>query len=187
MFTITDLKQYSYCPRILYYYTCLPDIRPVTYTMQKGIDSHEKERSRANRRSLAMYAGLEGQRRFDISLHAPKLGLTGRLDEAIDTGQTLIPVDYKQARRAGDHFKLQIAAYALLIEEALGLQVPYGFLYLIPLRQTQKIIISPALRKKVQQALVTMEQIARTEQMPPPPEAIQKCATCEFRRFCNDV
>ena len=187
LFTITDLKQYIYCPRILYYHACLPDIRPVTYTMEKGISAHEKERGKAKRRSLGMYEDVEGERRFDLSLQSPALGLSGRLDEVIDTGETLIPVDYKHTRRMGEHFKLQIAAYALLIESALGLKVPYGYLYLIPARKTEQVKITPALRQKVQAALHDMRQIANTERMPPPTKVRQKCPGCEFRRFCNDV
>lgn len=190
LFTITDLKQYIYCPRILYYHACLPDIRPVTYTMERGIQAHDKERQKANRRSLAMYhqdQAITGQRHFDLALQAPDLGLTGRLDEVVDTGETLIPVDYKNSRHIAEHFKLQLAAYALLIESALGLKVPYGFLYLIPTRKTEQIKLTPALRKKVHATLADMRQIADTERMPPPTEARQKCPGCEFRRFCNDV
>jgi len=187
LFTITDLKQYIYCPRILYYHACLPDIRPVTYTMEKGISTHEKERKKANRRSLAMYDGIDGERILDLYLQSPALGLTGRLDEVIDTGETLIPVDYKHTRRSGEHFKLQIAAYALLIESALNLEVPYAFLYLIPARKTEQVKITPTLRKKVLAVLDEMRQIATTERMPPPTEARGKCPGCEFRRFCNDV
>ncbi|MBK7917055.1 MAG: hypothetical protein IPJ94_12485 [Chloroflexi bacterium] len=39
-FRVIDLKQYVYCPRILYYQTVLPDVRPITYKMEAGIQSH---------------------------------------------------------------------------------------------------------------------------------------------------
>lgn len=43
LFEVTDLKQWTYCPRVLYYRYCLPDIRPVTDLMRAGIGSHSDE------------------------------------------------------------------------------------------------------------------------------------------------
>ena len=37
---VTDLKQYTYCPRIVFYRYCLPRVRPITSLMKEGIQSH---------------------------------------------------------------------------------------------------------------------------------------------------
>lgn len=186
-FTITDLKQYHYCPRIFYYHACLPDIRPVTYKMQAGIDAHDTERKRAARRSFAMYQTLNGERFFDVSVQSSVLGLSGQLDEMIQTPHELIPIDYKLARQAGHHFKIQLAAYALLLEENYALPVKRGFLYLIPARKAVEVKITPRLRSQVQQAINEMRNIALQEQITAPTSWRQRCPDCEFRRFCNDV
>ena len=55
LFEVTDLKQWSYCPRVLFYRSCLPEIRPVTDLMAAGIRSHGDEAGREERRSLRMY------------------------------------------------------------------------------------------------------------------------------------
>ena len=39
---VTDLKQYTYCPRIVFYRYCLPRVRPITYSMEEGIRCHEE-------------------------------------------------------------------------------------------------------------------------------------------------
>ena len=39
---VSELRQYVYCPRIVYYSTCLPDVRPVTYTMEAGQRAHRE-------------------------------------------------------------------------------------------------------------------------------------------------
>ena len=51
-FRVTDLKQWVYCPRILYYHHCLPDVRPVTYKMKAGVEAGRAEEGREERRSL---------------------------------------------------------------------------------------------------------------------------------------
>src|SRR5438552_13899143 len=83
LFEVTDLKQWTYCPRVLYYRYCLPEIRPVTDLIRAGIASHRDEGAREERRSLRNY-GLEvGERAFDVPLRSLILGLRGRLDLAI--------------------------------------------------------------------------------------------------------
>ena len=51
-FTVTDLKQYMYCPRIVYYTYCMPLLRPTTFKMEEGIVTHGEEKARERRRSL---------------------------------------------------------------------------------------------------------------------------------------
>ena len=79
-----------------------------------------------------------------MGLRSARLGLRGRLDLAIAVpdraapGAEAIVVEYKDSEKpAGPHFKLQLAAYALLLEEAWGLPVRRGFIYGIPLRRAE--------------------------------------------------
>ncbi len=191
---VTDLKQYTCCPRFVYYRYCLPRIRPITYTMEEGIRCHEEEETREERRSLRNYGLTSGERIYRLPLQSRKLGLTGRVDLAIATpsreapGAKAIVVEYKLSeQKAGSHFTLQLAAYALLIEEAWGLPVDQGFLYSIPLRKAEPVAITQHLRRKVIQTVAQIRQIVESEIMPSPPGSLRRCVTCEFRRFCNDV
>ena len=191
---VTDLKQYTYCPRIVFYRYCLPRIRPITYAMEEGIRSHEEEETREERRSLRTYGLSSGERVYRLSLQSTKLGFTGRIDLAIATpsreapGAEAIVVEYKLSeQKAGSHFTLQLAAYALLVEEAWGLPVKRGFLYSIPLRKAEPVAITQHLRRKVIQTVGQIRKIVESEIMPSPPSSLRRCVTCEFRRFCNDV
>ena len=74
-FRVTDLKQWVYCPRILYYHHCLPDVRPVTYTMEAGIEAGRAEEGREERRSLRAYGLASGEREFNVALRSERLGL----------------------------------------------------------------------------------------------------------------
>jgi CRISPR-associated exonuclease Cas4 len=194
LFEVTDLKQWTYCPRVLYYRYCLPEIRPITDLIAAGIRSHSDEAGREERRSLRTYGLTTGERAFDIGLRSAALGLRGRLDLAIAApdratpGAEAIVVEYKDSEQpAGAHIKLQLAAYALLLEEAWGLPVRRGFIYAIPLRQSEVVVISAALRQKVRQAVVAMRAAVEGERMPDAPASRRPCVSCEFRRFCNDV
>lgn len=191
---VTDLKQWTYCPRVVYYRYCLPEIRPVTSLMQAGVAGHRDESERETRRSLRTYGLTIGERAFDLPLRSATLGLRGRVDLAIavpardSPGAQAIIVEYKDSERVkGTHFTLQLAAYALMLEEAWGLPVRRGFLYSIPLRRAEPVSITRALRTKVTQTVAAMQAAIQGEQMPPPPTSRRPCVSCEFRRFCNDV
>jgi len=193
-FRVSDLKQYFFCPRVVYYHTCLPDVRPTTFKMQVGREEGLAERHREERRSLRAYGLRTGECVFDLNLSSPNLHLHGRLDMAIRTGDNAlgameaIPVDYKfTPGRTVTHFILQVVAYGMLLEEAWKIPVHRGFLYLIPSRRAREVELTQALRDQVNAAVESMIRIAVRELMPEPPRRKEKCRLCEFRRFCNDV
>ena len=82
---------------------------------------------------------------------------------------------------------MQVATYALLLEEQRGCTVKRGYLYLIPERRAEVVPIDKRLRAKTLAALEAMRQMLVSEKMPAPAANLRKCTVCEFRRFCNDV
>lgn len=187
-FMVTDVKQWVYCPRVLYYRVCLPAVRPITHKMEYGIEAGQAEEGREERRSLRAYGLSEGEREFNVRLYSERLGLRGEADMVITTpAGEVIPVDYKLSTIDGQHFQMQVAVYALLLEEMRGCTVKRGFLYLIPERRAEVVPINTRLRAKTLAALEAMRQMLVSEKMPAPADNLRKCVACEFRRFCNDV
>lgn len=191
---VTDLKQWRYCPRVVWYRYCLPAVRPVTDLMQQGIAHHRDEEAREERRSLRPYGLTTGERHFDVALQSAGLGLRGRLDLAIAVPNRVsqaaeaVVVEYKDSeQRPGPHFKLQLAAYALLVEEAWGLPVRAGWVYQIPLRRAEQVKITAALRNQVRSSIGAIQAAIGGEALPAAPANRRPCISCEFRRFCNDV
>ena len=194
MFTVTDIKQYTYCPRIVYYRYCLPDIRPVTYKMEAGSEAGETEEMRELRRSLRPYGLRRGERHLDVSVTSERWGLVGRVDLVIDTddntqgARELIPVDFKLSPgRMGDNIRLQLAAYGVMLEEAWGAPARRGFVYFIPTKRAVEVLFTAELRARFEAALAAMHDIVEGERMPPSARQRARCQACEFRRFCNDV
>ncbi len=191
-FTVTDLKQYTYCPRVVYYTYCLPLIRPTTYKMEAGTRAHEKADKRERRRTLSAYDLDEGERRFDVWLKSPILGLTGKVDLVIEIAKEdareLIPVEYKQTRRRiGKHIRLQLAAYGMMLEEISDGKAKRAFVYSLLKRKAKEVRLTKALRRDVRATAGAMREMVKREAMPEPPRSRRQCVNCEFRRFCNDV
>jgi len=190
---VTDLKQFAYCPRIPYYHYCLPAVRPTTYKMDAGIRAQDRAEELERRRSLRAYGLTEGERHFNVSIASGQLGVSGQIDlvirHTVNGEERLIPVDYKLSRREpGRHFKLQLACYALLLEEAWQLPVEEGFLYLIPARKAVRVPVTTRLRNDVRRQLAEIRELVLAERMPAVSSRQRsRCVDCEFRRFCNDM
>lgn len=184
---VIDLKQYVYCPRIYYYHTVLAQVRPTTYKMEEGLLVHKEEDAREKRRQLRTYGLAHGERFFHVPIQSTELGLSGEVDMVIQTEEEIIPVDFKNAKRVGEHFRLQLLAYGLMLAEQSSKRVSRGFLYLIPQRKAQEVRFTPRLKSVLQRHLTEMKQILETQKMPSATSKQARCVDCEFRRFCNDV
>jgi CRISPR-associated exonuclease Cas4 len=188
---VTDLKQYAYCPRLVYYRYCLPTLRPVTYKMEAGTRAHERERAAAARRSLRRFDLQQAERFFDVPLFSPDLHLSGRVDLVLVTQEgnlrQAIPVDFKNARRVQPNWKDQLAAYALLLEACWQLPVKRGFIYLIPNRKAEEVKLGTRAKQRARQLVNEIVHFVQREQTPPPTSRRGRCVDCEYLHFCNDV
>lgn len=186
--TVTDLKQWIYCPRVAYYLRCLPKVRPITYRMVAAKDAHDDEAEREHRRSLRTYGLADGERSYAVDLTSNRLGIRGKVDLVVQRADEVIPIEYKDSDGpGGQHFLVQLAAYGLLLEEATGLPARRGFIYFIPTRRRRRVDLTDALKQKAAEAIMALQQMIQTESMPKPTPQRERCTNCEFRRFCNDV
>lgn len=186
---VSDLKQYIYCPRILYYYYVLPVPRKVTRKMEYGKLEHVEIQRLEKRRSLRSYGVLDGERFFQIYLESTRLGLHGILDMMIATrDNNIYPVDFKHSLSyRGLHLKYQVAAYAMLLEEKYQRLVRHGFIYLIPMKTIVPVEITQSMRGHVKKTLSAIKSIARKERMPGYIRSKERCADCEYRNYCADL
>jgi CRISPR-associated exonuclease Cas4 len=160
--------------------------------MTAGIAAHEKAGQQERRRTLAAYGLKEGERFLDVGVESRSLGLRGRIDLVIETegkdGLELIPVEYKQtSRRPGPHYRLQLAAYGIMLEETREGVVRRGFIYSLVSRKAEQVSLTERLRGDVRMTTAAMREMVEREVMPEPPRSRRGCVNCEFRRFCNDV
>ena len=185
---VTDVKQYVYCPRIIYFTYCLPVKRPLTYKMVEGKLSHEETRALERRRSLRAYGLSEGERHFSVHLYSERLGLSGLLDMVIITSAEVIPVEFKHTTgKLGLNHKYQLAAYALLVEDKWQRPVRRAFVYFIPAKKALEVPITANMRRFVVKTLGKIRALVAAELLPEATRHRGRCVDCEFRRYCNDV
>lgn len=186
--TVTDLKQWAYCPRIPFYRYVLPVEHVRTYKMQRGGVSQSAVEALERRRRFREYGLTTAERRFDVWLRSARLELSGRIDLLLVTPTACFPVDFKDTEGGvRRNHRLQLAAYALLAEEAFGRPVPEGFVYIIPSHEVVRVDISAADRAWVEAAILDLRTMVRSEAIPEPTSIRRRCAACEFQNYCGDI
>lgn len=185
---VTDLKQWAYCPRIVYYRCTMPGAGQATYKMEEGRAAQAMTESLELRRTLRQY-GLDGaRRRFGVWLTASRLGLTGKLDLLLELGSAAAVVDFKlTSGDPAENHRLQLAGYALLVEEGLGLSTEQGFLYRIPDGRVFRIEIAEGLRARALGAISAIRAIAVNRWCPDPTIVRNRCLECEYANYCADI
>ncbi len=186
---VNDLKQMLYCPRIVFYQHCLPVDRRSTLKMEAGQSAQEMIERLEQRRSFRRYGLEQARRHFHVWLQSARLGLSGKLDLLLETQEgEYLPVDFKNTRRRpyGNHL-LQLAGYALLVENSLSVTVHRGFLYLIPLSEVVPVEIGSDLKNQARKQLEDIRRMLRAERMPAPTPVRARCWDCEYRNYCGDV
>jgi len=135
---VNDLKQFEYCPRIVFYNTVMPVERKVTVKMDRGKEEEFRLDALEGRRTLKRYELGSGERRFHVVLESERLGLSGKLDVLIASPQGFFPVDFKYTRgRPHRNHIVQLTGYALLVEENFHTHVETGFIYLAPIPRAE--------------------------------------------------
>jgi CRISPR-associated exonuclease Cas4 len=189
MIRISDIKQYIYCPRVIFYHHCLMVDKKKTYKMEHGSSEHEIIELLENRRKLKSYGLSEGKKEFEKFIQSDTL--SGRLDLLISTEKDgfkyYYPVDYKHTKSVQANHIYQIVGYALLLEQVYETNVDTGFIYLIPAKKIEKIDVTNDLKIKCKNIIKEIDKILQSDVLPEPTDYRSRCIDCEFNRFCDDI
>lgn len=185
---VNDLKQYVYCPRIVFYQYSMPVEKKATWKMEQGKIEEDRIDQLEKRRQLRAYRLNEGYRKFHVWITSERLGLSGKLDLLIDSPAGLFPVDFKfTTGRSFRNHVFQLCGYALLLEDRYQREVTKGFIYLIPQNTAEVIDLTTELKAEAKQTLATIRSMIEEEKMPPSTLARNRCTDCEYRNYCADV
>lgn len=185
---ITELKQWVYCPRIVYYHQVMPGVGQATFKMKEALRAQEMIENLEFRRTLREYGLENAERQFGVWLVNEKLGLSGKIDLLLKGETEASIVDFKlTSGEVGENHRIQLAGYAALVESMLGLPVPTTFLFRIPDNQVFPIPIIGELQQRVTEIVASIQRLREAEQIPSPAPVRTRCAECEYANYCADI
>jgi CRISPR-associated exonuclease Cas4 len=188
MISVSDVKQYFYCPRVVYFMYVFRAEKTISVKQEYGGERHDKLEKQETRRKTARPYPSElegGEKMFKVALKSEKLGLSGKLDLLVKKGEEYYPVEYKNSRGYYMNHKYQLMAYVLLVEDAFKTAVDKAFIYYIPVKSVKEIEVTDGLRRYTRQLIGKIEHLIETAEMPEPAKQIAKCRDCEFWNVCR--
>lgn len=188
---VTWIKQFHYCPRIVYFLGVLGVQERMTESMAEGRAMHEAEGSREARRLT-----LGGNRRFRVlrrwrrmRVSSPRLGLMGVVDQVVEFeyGLAVVEVKYGSSpRRPPSGHVYQTTAYAILAEEMLRKPVRWIILRYLPGGETFIQPITDHMRRHIEWTVRQIKKILEEDQIPRAKPG-KKCSGCGWRWICRKV
>jgi CRISPR-associated exonuclease Cas4 len=185
---VTDLKQWAYCPRVVYYHCVLPGAGQATWKMQEALNAQDMIERLEMRRGLREYGWERASRRFGLWLTSESVGLNGKLDLLLERGGEGAVVDFKlTSGEMGDNHRMQLSGYAMLVEACHGLRVETGFLYRIPDERVLAFPVTAEWKRRVSEAIGAIQELEHTAWCPEPTPTRARCRECEYANFCADI
>jgi len=177
---VSALHAFAYCPRLFY----LEEVEEL-YTQDAAVF--------AGRRLHVDLEKKEDEEWEDLFLESVELGLRGRVD-ALRTrdGQT-IPYEHKRGRchrdeqkqpQAWESDRLQILAYACLIESALGLPITEGRIRYHADNTLVHVPLDETGRTMVKDAIVQARVLRQSTHRPPVTDNERLCGRCSLSPVC---
>ncbi len=183
--TVVELKRYAYCPRILFITHVLHLDEVVSEAMEAGLEQHD------DAIITPIVAKLKALRVLrSIELRSELLKMGGKPDYLIITrNKEYIPVEVKWAssdkgRVRWDH-KLQLAAYALLVEENFKTTVKRGYIYYLKDRRVAGLVIDEGLKNLTRRIVENIHKIILEERDPGIVSPPTRCVNCGYKAYCR--
>lgn len=142
---------------------------------------HEKE----NRSYVP--ADLYGEKLIGIRLYSDELGLSGKIDEAIDMGEEIVLIERKYSDYGimGDTLKTQIGLLALLLEENLSKPVRRArVIFAKENWKMSEISVDESIRNFALSMLQEVKEVVKSG-IDPPESPNGRCHDCCFRKVCS--
>ena len=177
---VMALHALAYCER-LFYLEEVEEIRLADAAVYAGRAEHERLRS----------GGTDGETR-SLDLHSERLGLVGRVDAVRRRDGVWIPLEIKRGRAlrqgsvpsAWPSDALQAAAYAMLLEEELGMHIPEAHVRYLADDVTVVVAVDDRLRQSVLEAVERARELRRQPERPPVAQNDRLCLRCSLAPVC---
>lgn len=201
---IRMLNEYTYCPRLFHLMHVEGRWDDNEFTLE-GKQVHRRvdridqllPDPEAPSREDAKRSSTDGAEEGDeppqisrsVSLTAPSLGITGKLDLVSTAGDEALPVETKRGRVPNNNEKsweperVQLMAQGLLLREN-GYRCTSGVLYFAASRTRVDVPFTEELEQRTRSLIADARRAATSRVLPPPLEDSPKCDGCSLSGIC---
>jgi CRISPR-associated exonuclease Cas4 len=124
----------------------------------------------------------------EIRIESEELQLYGIVDRIEIHENAYIPVELKTGKLPKDGIwpghRIQLAAYALILEERYNTKVKEGFIKYLDANQTRHIAINPFMKEEILKLVKEIQELIKTPEIPDYCRNRNKCVKCGLKETC---
>lgn len=168
--TATDLMNYLYDPRIIYFIHVLKVPQATTTKELEGRKKYEDFEVKSKRNKIIKELPYL-PKMYDLYLSSAKHRILTKVDcIAVDKKKNeAYPIQVKYSLKPRTLYrtqKFQLIMEAMLVEEELGYKVPYGFIKFLRSGDFVKVKITEVLKEELIEIFSEIESIIQSEKLP---------------------
>ncbi len=180
--TATDVLNYHYCSRIIYYVYVLKIPQFTTVKEYKGREKYEQFKDKSKRNKIV--PEFPHLPRF-YEIYLEHNGLATKTDCVLIDGNEAFPVQVKYAKKPPVTYQTtysQLMLEAYLIGKVLKKQVRKGFIKYEISNDIVPVLLTE--NQKIEETIESIKNIALLEQIPKATTYKKRCVDCCYKRVC---
>jgi len=126
----------------------------------------------------------------ELRIESPDLGIRGIVDQVEIYEAGFVPVELKTGKTPKEGVwpghKIQLAAYALLLEDKFKMPIKEGFVTYLDTKQRRHIPINPFLRIEIRELIDKVNALLKSDKLPKHETNENKCRVCGLKEQCFD-
>jgi len=137
---------------------------------------------------VELWEGLTPKIKSEYKVAAEDLGITGKVDQVLVYPDSVVPIEIKSGRApkegAWENHKIQLAAYALLLENTFKVSIPAGYVKYIDENASRRIEINAFLKDQVKELIKNVYALLKSKKLPKKCDNLNKCEKCGLKNIC---
>ena len=124
----------------------------------------------------------------EIRIESDSLQLKGIVDKVEIYDTCYVPIELKTGKMPKEGVwpghRIQLVAYALLIEEKFNTNVKEGFVHYLDEKQSRRIAFNPFMKEEIINLVKEVQELLKNQDIPDYCQNRNKCTTCGLRETC---
>jgi CRISPR-associated exonuclease Cas4 len=188
MIPINLIRQYHFCPRIVYY-NLLTNIKPIyPRHVSLGEDYHKIQEKLSKNRKFKKLKIYYEKMIINKYLEDESLEISGIIDLALITKTSVIPIEFKENLTKKPNYShiLQLYGYGYLLQKNFNLDFTQAFIIYDKGIKFHHINITSKIKESFLNTLEKIKKIINHGILPSSSATDKQCSQCEYLNFCDD-
>jgi len=187
MIPINLIRQYFFCPRIIYF-NLLTNIKPVyPLHVEIGKEYHNLQYKLTKHRKFKKLNINYHKVLKEYYIEDEELGVNGKVDLVFVCNDEIIPVEFKFIEKKPSYaYMLQVIGYGILLERRYNLEFKRGFIIYSNNIKFYPINVTKTLKDDFFKTIEKIKNIIDKGNLPFSSASENKCSQCEYLNFCDD-